>query len=50
MNKNLADNTENEPFGSMEHIFKYGIIGALMWLAIIGIVLYFIVSWISKMF
>ena len=46
----FVEDTENEPLGSADHVFKEGVLGGLMWVVIIGIVLYFIVSWISKMF
>lgn len=50
MNKDFTNDAENEPLGNTEHVFKDGIMGALVWAAIIGVVLYFIASWVSKMF
>lgn len=39
MGKNTVEDTENEPLGN---IFKDGVMGALMWIAIIVIIIYFI--------
>ncbi len=39
----FVEDTENEPLGSTDHVFKHGILGGLMWAAIIGTIFYLIV-------